>query len=94
GIHNGNGYLLYPGPHPSLRLKVLRDGAEDYGYLLALKSAKERLSGHAKAEAEELLKIAPALLVNTHYFNRDPNAILDYRAKLARLIEASSESRL
>ncbi|MBM4082321.1 MAG: DUF4091 domain-containing protein, partial [Planctomycetes bacterium] len=40
GIHNGNGYLLYPGPHPSLRLKVLRDGAEDYGYLLALKAAK------------------------------------------------------
>ena len=37
GIHNGNGYLIYPGPSPSIRMKVLRDGLEDYGYLLALK---------------------------------------------------------
>jgi hypothetical protein len=89
GIHNGNGYLLYPGPHPSVRLKVLRDGAEDYGYLLALKAAKDRLAGKDKDEAEALLKITTDLLVNTHYFNRDPNAIFEYRAKLARLIEAA-----
>jgi hypothetical protein len=89
GIHNGNGYLLYPGPNPSVRLKVLRDGAEDYGYLLALKAAKDRLTGKDKDEAEALLKITPDLLVNTHYFNRDPNAILEYRARLARLIEAA-----
>jgi hypothetical protein len=90
GIHNGNGYLLYPGPNPSIRLKVLRDGAEDYGYLLALKAAKDRLSGKDKEEAEQLLKITPDLFVNTHYFTRDPNALLDYRARVAKLIEAAS----
>ncbi|NOZ21137.1 MAG: DUF4091 domain-containing protein [Planctomycetes bacterium] len=87
GIHNGNGYLVYPGPHPSVRLKVLRDGAEDYGYLMALRAAKDHLSGRDKVEAEGLLAITPDLLVDTHYFNRDPQALLDYRAKVARLIE-------
>ncbi len=89
GIHNGNGYLLYPGPHPSVRLKVLRDGAEDYGYLLALRAAKDRLPQKARAEAEELLKITPDLLVDTHYFNRNPNALFDYRARVAALIETA-----
>jgi hypothetical protein len=90
GLHNGNGYLLYPGPNPSIRLKVLRDGAEDYGYLLALKAATDHLSGKDKEEAEQLLKITPDLVVNTHYFTRDPNAILDYRARIAKLIETAS----
>jgi len=41
--YNGEGYLLYPGseagifgPVPSLRLKALRDGLEDYAYFSLL----------------------------------------------------------
>ena len=87
GIHNGNGYLVYPGPHPSLRIKVLRDGAEDYAYLLALEAAKERLSGKAREEAEALLAVPKDLVVDTHYFNRNPQALLDHRERVAGLIE-------
>ncbi len=91
GIHNGNGYLVYPGPHPSVRLKVLRDGAEDYGYLLALKAARDSLSGEAQARADALLAVPGDLLVDTHYFNRDPNAIQTCRAKIADLLDAAAK---
>jgi len=44
-VYNGDGYLFYYGsklgmdkPIPSIRLKVLRDGIEDYEYLKILKS--------------------------------------------------------
>ncbi len=40
GNYNGDGQLLYPGadgiPYPSIRLKALRDGFEDYEYLWLL----------------------------------------------------------
>jgi len=87
GIHNGNGYLVYPGPIPSVRIKVLRDGAEDYGYLLKLKEVRDRLEGDDRKEADRLLSVTPDLLVDTHYFNRNPDALLAYRARVAELIE-------
>jgi hypothetical protein len=88
GIHNGNGYLIYPGPTPSIRLKLLRDGLEDYGYLMELKRRLRRATPLQQAKAEALLAVPPAVLVDTHYFNRDPRALLDTRRELARLIEA------
>lgn len=94
GIHNGNGYLLYPGPAPSIRLKVLRDGSEDYGYFLEL---KRRLDAHrdrswfgaskAAKSARPLLDVPAEVLMDAHYFNRDPRAILAARDALARAIE-------
>jgi hypothetical protein len=89
GIHNGNGYLLYPGPNPSIRAKVLRDGLEDYGYLMELqkRAAKSRDEALRK-KAESLLAVPPAVLVDTHCFNRNPAVLLDARKEIARLIEA------
>jgi len=88
GIHNGNGFLIYPGPHPSIRLKVLRDGLEDYGYFMELKrraamSTNEEI--HKKVEG--LLSMPQTVLTDAHYFNRNPAALLNTRKEMARLIE-------
>ena len=88
GIHNGNGYLMYPGPHPTLRLKVLRDGLEDYGYLQELKRRAETTSNQElRRQAEALLSVLPTVLVDPHYFNRNPAGLLETRRRMARLIE-------
>jgi hypothetical protein len=88
GIHNGNGYLIYPGPTPSLRLKLLRDGLEDYGYLMELKRRMRNGAPAQQEKAETLLAIPPAVLVDAHYFNRDPCGLFDTRRQIARLIDA------
>jgi len=87
GWHNGNGYLLYPGPLPSIRLKVLRDGAEDYAYLLQVDEIARSTGPEAK-EAQALLEgIQPAVFVDTHYFSRDPDRLLAYRMRLAEFLD-------
>jgi len=88
GIHNGNGYLMYPGPYPTLRLKVLRDGLDDYGYLAELaRRAKATSDPELRRRAEALLAIAPSVLIDSHYFNRDPAGLLENRKEIARTID-------
>jgi hypothetical protein len=89
GLHNGNGYLVYPGPCPSIRLKVLRDGVEDYGYLMELKKRASACSKQdLQARAARLLEVPGEVLMNAHYFNRDPSALARTRQALADCIEA------
>ena len=89
GIHNGNGFLVYPGPLPSIRLKVLRDGIEDYWYVK--KVAELARSGAYSSEAKMLLDgITPAIFVDTHYFNRNVETMIGYRKKLGDFIEKSN----
>ena len=89
GIHNGNGFLIYPGPMPSIRLKILRDGIEDYWYLTRVSELSS--SQKFKKEAQELLNgIKPAIFVDTHYFNRRPEALIAYRKRLGEFIEWAS----
>ncbi|MHC4122767.1 MAG: DUF4091 domain-containing protein [Planctomycetota bacterium] len=88
GVHNGNGFLVYPGAIPSIRLKVLRDGLEDYGYFAELnRLAKISKNGILKEKADKLLAIPGNVLINPHYFNRDPKELLKTRNKIAELIE-------
>jgi len=92
GIHNGNGYLIYPGPCPSIRLKVIRDGLEDYGYFMELrKRAEHSASEKLRREAKKLLSIPEKVLIDSHYFNRNPRALIETRKEIARLIEALGE---
>ena len=55
GRYNGDGYLLYPGPkgvpYPSIRLKALRDGFEDYEYLWLLRELVRKAEAAAKKGA-------------------------------------------
>ena len=91
GIHNGNGYLIYPGPNPSVRLKVLRDALEDFGYMSILKELRQKSSDAGFIRrAEELLSVPHDVLVDAHYFNRDPEGLLRVRDQIARLIERRS----
>ncbi len=88
GVHNGNGYLIYPGANPSIRLKVLRDGSEDFGYLAELKRRADKCSDKELcAKAETLLSVPDRVLVDAHYFNRDPAGLIETRNEVARLIE-------
>lgn len=82
--YNGGGYLFYPGtpcgiagPVPSMRLKNLRDGMEDYEYFALL-------DGRGRADAAQAIvdRVAP----NWHDYARDPATVLEARRELARRI--------
>ncbi len=84
---HGDGLLIYPGPagtpFPSLRLASLRDGIEDYEYLVLL-SGKAR----ANAGARALLKEATHSLVSgTTSYERDPTRLLDLRERIGLFLE-------
>lgn len=80
----GEGMLLYPGQPagvkgfvPSIRLKLYREAAEDYEYMvLAAKSGR----------SDEVDKIVNSLVTNFQQWNRDNAAYADAREKLADLI--------
>jgi hypothetical protein len=81
---NGDGTLIYPGPIskiggttpiplPSIRLKNIRDGMEDYEYLIAL--SKAGYGSFATTEAQ-------SFITNAYTFNNDPTALLNVRMAL------------
>lgn len=85
---NGDGTLFYPGtpaviggtkhvPVESLRLKQIRDGLQDYEYLVL---AEERV-GRTAVKNE----IAP-LVTNTYTWSKDASVLMAVRAKLAEII--------
>jgi hypothetical protein len=83
-VYNGEGTLVYPGRPcgydgvaPSLRLKALRDGIEDYEYLTILWRAK--LVPQAEA-------VVDPLAVSWFEWKNDPAAFDKARASLAQLI--------
>ena len=89
---NGDGTLIYPGtpakiggttpiPLPSIRLKNVRDGYEDYEYLNALTNAG--LGSFAMAQAQSFITSAYA-------FNNDPTALLAARAALGNKLHQLS----
>jgi hypothetical protein len=86
-VYNGEGTLVYPGRAvgydgigPSLRLKALRDGVQDYEYLAIL----ERLG-----KADEAQKIVEPPAESWFKWDGDPAAWQKARAKLAELIVAA-----
>jgi len=86
-VFNGEGSLVYParavgydGVVPTIRLKALRDGIEDYEYLAIL----QRL-GQA-AEAQETVR---SLTPSFFEWDKDPAAYEQARAKLAAMILAT-----
>ncbi|HOZ47320.1 MAG TPA: DUF6067 family protein [Candidatus Hydrogenedentes bacterium] len=88
GAHDGDGFIVYPGPRASIRLKNIRDGAEDYWYLTRVSQLAEDAGQGARAK--ELLEgIRPEVFVDTHYFNRRPEVLLEYRARLGQFIESA-----
>ncbi len=96
GRYNGDGYLLYPGPngvpYPSIRLKALRDGFEDYEYLWILRElvahAEARgIGGTAIDNARAVLKI-DSIIEDDGTFNPSNENYFAFRERVAASIVA------
>ena len=85
-----DGYLLYPhdgGYVPSLRLKILRDGVEDYDLLELLeRTAAESSDPEHLRAARELLTL-DELTGGPRAYCRDPRRYLDHRRQVVGLME-------
>ena len=96
---NGDGRLFYPEnrhvgvdktPYlneavPSYRVELLRDGIEDYEYLKMLEGLCDAHPRKA-ASARRLLRIPASLYEDGQHYSKDPQAILQYRRRLAAAI--------
>jgi Glycoside hydrolase 123, catalytic domain/Concanavalin A-like lectin/glucanases superfamily/Glycoside hydrolase 123 N-terminal domain len=89
---NGMGNYVYPGKDgrilPSLRLENLRDGVEDYEYLVLLK----KLAASSKDKnlvklAEKLLQVPADVAVAVNQYSSNPENLMNYRNKIASIIE-------
>ncbi|MDD5596832.1 MAG: DUF4091 domain-containing protein, partial [Victivallaceae bacterium] len=87
---SGDGYVVYQLEDeiiPSIRLKCIADGIEDFEYLHILKAAAKNISNEADAlTAKKLLGVPDTLIVYPYYYNRDPKALLNFRLELGELI--------
>ena len=85
-------------PINSIRWENLRDGMEDYEYFWLLSQHVQRLgalrgeSGLVTA-ARELLKVPPSISADTTHFTTDPCFLLEYRDRVARMIEQLRQVR-
>lgn len=89
---NGDGFLLYPGPDGpvnSIRWEIIRDGIEDYDYLVLFREWMKRAEQannpallQKAREAYNLKGVVPDLVT----FPRDPNVLLAKREEIARAI--------
>ena len=99
---NGDGRFLYPpnrdpghdrtkyltGPVNSIRWEILREGIEDYEYFMLLEKSIREARGRAEARrAAALLSFPDTLFKSGREYTKDPAALLEYRARIARAIE-------
>jgi len=101
---NGDGRFVYPpeaaagvaekpvldGPVDSIRWEMLRDGIEDYEYLVMLEEllgqSQGRLDGERLAELEALLEVPPEITDSMTSFTRDPAPVEARRDAVARAV--------
>jgi hypothetical protein len=89
---NGMGNYVYPGKNgkilPSLRLENLRDGIEDYEYLVLLKKlVSECDQTRLVKQAEKLLRVPENVAVAVNQYSSNPENLLKYRNEIALMIE-------
>jgi len=91
---NGDGFLVYPGPDGpinSIRWEIIRDGIEDYDYLMLFQELRKRLEERGgPATLIERVRQAytfDALVPSLSGFTRDPQVLLHKRALIGELIE-------
>lgn len=104
---NGDGRFIYPpeaaadgmpaapvleGPVDSFRIEMLRDGIEDYEYMVILDRLIDEKSDHLdatrRAECERLLEVPESVTSDLTKFTTDPAPIEQHREAVARAIEA------
>ncbi len=100
---NGDGMFFYPpnhdpnndktkymtGPVPSLRLEILREGLDDYDYLIMLencvKNARNDQLNLAK-KAKPLLNFGAEVFVNEQNYTKDPEVLMKCRQQMGNLL--------
>ena len=96
---NGGGNLMYPGPDwkplPSIRLKNLRDGMQDYEYFAMLKKNLEDLKKRNKdiqliREVESALSLNGNVVQNETSYTKDGIQLLKAKKHIANLIEKTN----
>ena len=107
---NGDGRFFYPpsrnpndhsvkymeGPEPCLRLESIRDGIEDYEYLLLLENYVRRQEGGSNRqlkEARKLLAIPDSLVAGPAEYEKDPQSLIQYRNLIGRLLNGLNAER-
>ncbi|MCC6485512.1 MAG: DUF4091 domain-containing protein [Armatimonadetes bacterium] len=96
----GDGFSMYPGPQPgtpmsSMRLEAMRDGEEDYEYLVLLdrligENRQNKAASPALKEAITAREAAERLTRSVTDHERNPVAYQSVREQLARGIEGLS----
>jgi hypothetical protein len=94
---NGDGFLVYPGatgPVNSIRWENIRDGIEDYDYLVLLKVRGLEASGN-RALTEKARKAYDlgAVVPNLVGYTRDPQVLISKRTEIAQAIAELSKGR-
>jgi len=98
-VTNGGGNMLYPGPDwqpwSSMRLKNLRDGMQDYEYLVMLRDKVALLKARGShdelvAASAAVLAIDDAVVGSETSYCKDPVAYLAYRNQLIDMVLRSA----
>ena len=102
---NGDGRFMYPpegatsyqqgtildGPVDSIRWEMLRDGLEDYEYMVMLRDALEKhggkLSAGERRRLAALLEVPADVTTDLKHFTRDPAPIETHRRQVAMALE-------
>ena len=94
--HTGAGMLMYPtpdGPVPSLRMKYLRDGLEDYEYTVLLRKIDpEKLSPEDRKPFQRLLDVPAAVSSGMTEYDQTGEALSNYRLELGRFLAKAAAS--
>lgn len=101
---NGDGMFFYPpnrdpnndktkyltGPVPSIRLEILREGLDDYDYMMMLeKCIKEANPGHKKlvSKARKVLDFGSEIFESDTVYTKNPEILMEYRQQMGNLLE-------
>lgn len=100
---NGDGMFFYPpnrdpnndktkyltGPVPSIRLEILREGLDDYDYMMMLeecvKNAKPDQNKLVK-KAKQILDFGADVFVSDLEYTKDPKVLMKYRRQMGELL--------
>lgn len=98
--YNGDGSWTCEGPDgvplPTIRLENFRDGLEDYACVLKLEAAVKALKSRGAqtprerrwlSDAQAALPVPDALVHNLTQYSRDPEALMQWRFAIGRLID-------
>jgi hypothetical protein len=93
-----DGTLIYPGttnaPVGSIRYEIIRDGIEDYDYLVLLRNAlnESRVPPVDRVRAAELLAVPSELSVAPNNYATNSGILQDIRQEISGILERSAHS--